>query len=198
MKKFIFILSVAFLATVLFNACKPKDPSGNTSTTDEGVVINGVKWATRNIGATGTFVTNPQDNGGYYQWNRKDTANFLLPGAYFDSDYPTATSWLATNNPCPSGWRLPTDMELEGLGEGTWTTKGREFGTAPNTIFLPAAGWRYAGGGLSGAGEYGGYWSSTENSSINVNAYNLHFGSGWANMNNVNKVYGHSVRCVAE
>jgi len=63
MQKLISFLSVAFCTTILFTACEPKEPSGNTPTTDEGVVINGVKWATRNVGSTGTFVTNPQDYG---------------------------------------------------------------------------------------------------------------------------------------
>ena len=40
-------------------------------TTDEGVVINGIRWATRNVDAPGTFTENPEDFGMLYQWNRK-------------------------------------------------------------------------------------------------------------------------------
>ena len=38
---------------------------------DAGVVINGVKWATRNVGEPGKFVANIEDAGMLYQWNRK-------------------------------------------------------------------------------------------------------------------------------
>jgi len=39
--------------------------------TDEGVVINGVKWATCNVDNPGTFVNRPETTGKIYQWNRK-------------------------------------------------------------------------------------------------------------------------------
>jgi len=38
---------------------------------ETGVVINGVKWATRNVDKPGTFVANPEDFGMLYQWNRR-------------------------------------------------------------------------------------------------------------------------------
>ena len=39
-------------------------------TTDEGITINGVKWATRNVGTPGRFVERPQDLGTLFQWGR--------------------------------------------------------------------------------------------------------------------------------
>ena len=51
-----------------------------------------------------------------------------------------------------------------------------------NSIFLPAAVWRY-GTSLNNAGEYGNYWSSTPYGSDTQNAYRL---------------YGLSVRPVSE
>jgi len=45
---------------------------------EESVVINGVRWATRNVGARGTFVQNPEDYGDYYQWNRGTTDYTIL------------------------------------------------------------------------------------------------------------------------
>ena len=169
MKKFISILSVAFLATVLFNAC-----GGNGPTTDDGVLINGVKWATRNVGSAGTFVKSPQDFGNYYTWEEAKTA-------------------------CPSGWRLPTYTELQGLDTGIWKTNGREFGTAPNTIFLPAAGIRDSYDGLLHLeGEYGSYWSSTQNEDDELYAYRLYFDSSYAGWDTHEKGNGYSVRCVKE
>ena len=38
---------------------------------DEGVVINGVKWATRNVDKPGTFAANPENAGMLFQWNRR-------------------------------------------------------------------------------------------------------------------------------
>jgi len=112
MKKIFYLFSVAIFATILFNACGQKKSSGNTPTTDEGVVINGVKWATRNVGSTGTFVTTTEDYGNYYTWEQAKTA-------------------------CPKGWRLPTDTELELLINygNTCKTNGMEFGSAPKQFF---------------------------------------------------------------
>ena len=38
---------------------------------DPGVLINGVRWATRNVDAPGTFTTAPENAGMLYQWNRR-------------------------------------------------------------------------------------------------------------------------------
>jgi len=38
---------------------------------DDWVLINGVKWANRNVGTHRTFVEKPEDYGGLYQWGRK-------------------------------------------------------------------------------------------------------------------------------
>jgi uncharacterized protein (TIGR02145 family) len=66
-----------------------------------------------------------------------------------------------------------------------------------NSIFFPAAGCRYYNDGtLGSAGEYGGYWSSTEYDSSD--AYYLGFDSSDAGVNGDYCTYGQSVRCVAE
>ena len=38
---------------------------------EQGIVINGIKWATRNLAAHGKFVENPEDYGALFQWGRK-------------------------------------------------------------------------------------------------------------------------------
>ena len=172
MKKNITIsnLGIVFLFTaILFNACK-KEP--NISTKDEGVVINGVKWATRNVGSAGTFVTNPEDFGELYQWNKKDSENFLLDDVYTASPFLFAAYWLPANDPSPNGWRVPTADEFESLLDtkkvtNEWTTENGIYGmrfTDKNTnksIFLPAAGIRNY---WDGKVEYGNghYWSSSK------------------------------------
>jgi hypothetical protein len=40
------------------------------STTDEGVIVYGRKWATRNLAAHGKFVEKPEDPGALFQWGR--------------------------------------------------------------------------------------------------------------------------------
>ena len=49
------------------------EPATNipTATSDPGVLVDGIRWATRNVGAHGNFAATPQDAGGFYQWGRK-------------------------------------------------------------------------------------------------------------------------------
>ena len=168
-----------------------------------GVVINEVKWATRNVAAPGAFVDKPEDAGMFYQWNRKK--NWIATGsvAGWDKTTPTGNTWTTTNKVCPSGYRLPTDTELKGLiAVGSkWTTvngvKGRVFGSGNNTIFLPAAGYRYySNGTLSRVGSYGNYWGSTQDDTSY--AYNLYFIDSYADWYYYYRTNGFSVRPVAE
>jgi uncharacterized protein (TIGR02145 family) len=57
---------------------------------EEWVEVNGVKWATRNVGGPGMFVNSPQDYGGYYLWSE-------------------------AQNICPAGWRLPSHSDVVAL-----------------------------------------------------------------------------------
>ena len=174
---------------------------------ETGVVINGVTWATRNVGAPKTFVTNIEDYGGYYQWNRKDTANFLLNDDYYASEFASVTTWLPANDPSPAGWRVPTSAELDSLLDAVkvtseWTTENGINGyrftdkATSKSIFLPAAGFRDREDGTlyDVDNTYGYYWSSTEYSS---DAYYLElYGSGGAILDYFYKANGYSVRPV--
>ena len=213
MRKSKIFLGVALLATSVFTACKPNEPSGNDNTPEKiGVKINGVVWSPYNVGTTGTFVAKAEDYGGLYQWNRKDTANFLIEDGYYASDYPITTSWLSANDPSPAGWRVPTCDELRSLFETEkveyeWTTKnginGGHFtdkATGKN-IFLPAAGGLSGKGLLFYVGEYGNYWSSTSYKSTEVpSAYILVLTSDYASAGSFYNgcVTGFSVRPVAK
>jgi len=145
----------------------------------EGVVINGTRWSTCNVGEKGTFVSQPYHLGNYYTWYEAKRA-------------------------CPAGWRLPTKDEIEDLlrTPHRWTTingvNGREFGIPPNTIFLPAAGYCYADGELDHVGEMGDYWSSTVDGAGVEGASYLGITSGGASWNLGWCLYHRSVRSVAE
>ena len=179
----------------------PNNP--NTATYDTGVIINGKKWATRNVDAPGTFAAKPEDPGMFYQWNRKigwsaaDPAVNSDGGTTWDNTTPTGTTWEATNNVCPTGWRVPTHDEFNSLlhaGSGVWTTtpvEGKIYGSGNNTLFLPGAGQRDGGNGsLYDYGE-GHYWTST--------ATCIGFASGGANtLSWPSKLSGLLVRCIAE
>ena len=152
-----------------------KSASFDTKISDDinGVVINGVRWATRNVGEKGTFVSSPEQYGKYYTWEEAQRA-------------------------CPQGWRLPTVAELKKLRDGsTWTTlngmNGRKFGN----MFLPAAGYRYGSGGvLFNFGSDGCYYSSTQDNANNV--FFLIFSSGLFYTDARWHDFGGNVRCVAE
>jgi uncharacterized protein (TIGR02145 family) len=174
-----------------------------------GVVINNVRWATRNVDRVGTFAQRPEDTGMIYQWNRRtawSAASSTVTG--WNSTPATGTVWTRLNDPCPTGWRVPTQSELFSLRDAgsNWTThngvSGRFFGTFPNQIFLPAVGKRDWGGGglLLSAGGEGNYWSSTQDLDrwANCLRFNSNSGDGSAWLYRDNRANGHSVRCVAE
>ena len=154
----------------------------------------------------GKFITNSSNP---YDWRtpqKDDLWNALGAGTP-----PEKTD----NDPCPCGWRVPTKTELDALG--TWADQSKVTkepicdGTcngynlkgmlltdkATNaSLFLPAAGHRYANDGtLNNAGTNGLYWSSTP---IGSSAYNLGFNSGYFSVSYNGRAAGFSVRCVAE
>ncbi|MDR0872290.1 MAG: Ig-like domain-containing protein [Prevotellaceae bacterium] len=184
-----------------------KDPA----TTDAGVIINGVKWATRNIDEPGKFAATAESAGKFYQWNSQVGWSSTAPivstdGSTWDSSWNgnNAAVWETANNVCPAGWRVPTLAEHESLAAvgSEWNTvngqNGRTFGTVPNTLFLPAAGTRYGpSSALFNAGAGGYYWSSTVGGS--TSSYSLFFASGSVTPRyNGSRGHGLSVRCVAE
>jgi hypothetical protein len=168
-KKLLSVFAACMMAATAF---------AQTPTTDPGVVINGVKWATRNVDAPGLFADTPQDAGMFYQWNRNIGWSATDPivssdGSTWDSTDPDGTTWDAANDPSPEGWRVPTLDELATLRDDSkvssvWTTQegvnGRLFtdNTTNATLFLPAAaGFRYSDGSVIDAGN--GYYRQSTN-----------------------------------
>jgi len=203
MKKTVIILSLfAFIAS----SCKVLK---NTATNDKGVVINGVRWATRNVDKPGTFVKKPEDAGMFYQWNRKKAWSATEKASDWDGKIISENyaCWEKANDPSPAGWRIPTFKEIKTLLDdkkvsSEWTTingvDGKKFTdkATGNSIFLPAAGHlSYVDGSFHSAGWYGCYWSSTPHD--NRWAYSFYFDYIMTWDHNF-RTFGRSVRVVAE
>jgi len=175
-----------------------------------GVVINGVRWSTRNVAAPGTFAANPEDAGMFYQWNRNVGWSSTDPmvnsngGTTWDSSIPTSNSWEKANDPCPTGWRMPTLEEQQSLSAAgsEWTTEngvnGRIFGSGETAVFLPAAGGRDGSGALYGVGSKGRYWSGTPHPDTREHPFGMDFNEGHAGTFNYPRSLGISVRCISE
>ena len=207
-KKTILTLSVFAL---LFTSCSGRSveriTTSDISTSLDGVLIDGVRWATRNVDALGTFAENPEDFGMLFQWNRKKAWNTIdrrVEG--WNSTNATGTAWYTEAYPCPKGWRLPTNDELLSLrNAGVHATlngvNGRLFGTYPYQIFLPAAGWRDTNGTLKSQGTSSLFWRSTPYGALNLWGVWLFSHSGLRTLRALrgdNQAGAFSVRCVAK
>ena len=169
----------------------------------DGVLIDGVRWATRNVDMPGTFAEYPESFGMLYQWNRRTgwaTTGFVVDWNFIGA---IGTSWARINDPCPEGWRVPTEEELTNLGNtnNVLVTRngvnGTLFGTTPYQIFLPTAGFRRYNGVSAGANQVGYYWSSAPRGWY---ARGLRIQRDWStvSMGNYDRAVGMSIRCVAE
>lgn len=97
----------------------------------------------------------------------------------------------SVNNPCPQGFRLPTETEWE-IERASWDTNNAA-GAFGSPLKLVAAGYRTRyNGTVFYAGSTGFYWSGTADGS---DSRYLGFGSGIADMYSRDRADGFSVRC---
>jgi len=205
---FCLFLSVV-MAAMVFNSCgdESEEPDGFLSD-GPSVTINGVTWATRNVDAPGTFAENIESYGMLYQWNRKVT-NWV-------NTLPKGTVWEKSNDPSPAGWRVPTKAEFEKLLDTNKVNKksttvngirGLQFTDKKNgnSIFLPAAGERtiLSGGEIESRGSKIAYWTSERGSLVDIDdmvgfAYGFDGNLGYNYLRESGRIFGYSIRCVAE
>ena len=178
-----------------------------------------VKWATCNIGAT-----KPEEYGNYYAWGETTTKSTYNEDSYkfFNSSkitkYCTDREYGTVDNKTTleksddvayqtlgGNWRMPTDAEWTELRTKctwTWTTvkgiKGYKVtGKNGNSIFLPAAGYRF-GSELYFAGSRGYYWSSSLFESYLDYAWEVYFDSSGVYRDYGYRSCGRSVRPVQD
>ena len=175
-----------------------------------------VKWANMNVGAK-----SPVDYGNYFAWGEvkpKDSytsANSLTHRkAEFNFDIAGNVKYDAATANWGGKWKMPTTTQMRELRHCTWVwISSSKLDAAGNTIsgyivsncavgntnsiFLPAAGFRY-GSDLEIAGSFGYYWSSTPSEGSSYDAYFLDFYSDYQCVINDGRYYGLSVRPVLE
>ena len=179
-------------------------------------------WMDRNLGASqaATSSTDAAAYGDLYQWGRAadghqcrnsattttlsstDTpanGNFILaPNPPYDWRSPQNTNlWQGVNgvnNPCPSGYRLPTETELN--AERLSWSSSNSAGAFASPLKLPMAGYRNSSNGsLLYVGAGGDYWSGSVSSTY---SRYLGFDSGSAGVGPFGRAVGFSVRCLKD
>ena len=182
----------------------------------------GKTWMDRNLGANraATSSTDAQAYGHLYQWGRpadghqvrtsgttstlssSDTpghGNFILaPDSPWDWRSPQNDNlWQGvngTNNPCPSGYRLPTEAEWQAERQ-SWSSNNAA-GAFTSPLKLPVAGGRISSNGsLYDVGSVGYYWSSAVSGSY---SRTLHFDTSDAYLFSNDRADGNSVRCLKD
>lgn len=147
---------------------------------------------------------------GAYCYYNNDSATYA-------ADYGKLYNWYAVNDPrglAPEGWHVPTHFEWTTLTDclGGLSVAGglmKETGTthwlSPNTDATNFSGFTgLPGGSRNGVGTfgsfgyYGGWWSSTEYSSVNAWGRFLDYSSGFVYVSYDYKQNGFSVRCLRD
>jgi uncharacterized protein (TIGR02145 family) len=188
--------------------------------------VTGRVWMDRNLGASqvATSTTDAASYGDLYQWGRAadghqirtsgttttlsttDTpghGGFILSSGSRNFDWRSPQNdnlWQGVNginNPCPSGYRLPT--EAEWVAEIVTWSSNNSAGAFASALKLPVAGGRsLSNGSIGGVGSGGYYWSSSLDGAGSQYVYSqyVYFNSSNTYKYSYYRSYGFSVRCI--
>lgn len=183
--------------------------------------ITGKTWMDRNLGAgrVAQSSTDAEAYGDLYQWGRlkdgHEKRNSFTTNTLSNSNNPGHGNFIivntgnydwrspqnndlwqgvnGANNPCPLGFRLPTEAEWEAERQ-SWSSIDN-IGAFNSFLKLPLAGRRYGSGSLGSVGLVGNYWSSTVSGK---DARNLYFDNTGSLMYSFYRAFGYSVRCIKD
>ena len=222
MRKSIFLAAALVCGMAAANA---QDLTNGHEYVDLGLP-SGLKWATMNVGATAPeaygdyYAWGETETKETYSWATykhgsaaKQLTKYCTDASYGLDGFKDGKTSLDPEDDAASvnwggSWRMPTDDEWQELIDNCdWTWTGDYNGTGVagrtvkgkngNSIFLPAAGYRY-GGTLSYAGDGGRYWSGSLYADNPSGAWSAYFGSGSVNRDSFDRYFGRSVRPVCE
>jgi uncharacterized protein (TIGR02145 family) len=136
----------------------------------------------------------------------KATSNYATYGVLYN--------WTAAVNSCPAGWHLSSDAEWRELtdylgGISVAGGKLKEAGTthwlSPNTEATKETGFtalpcgiRYYDGAFYDIGDYGYWWSATEDYASRARFHYIYSSHSFVYKGDLYKVVGFSVRCVRD
>jgi hypothetical protein len=192
--------------------------SGPSLVVDVTNPTTGKTWMDRNLGATqvATSSTDAAAYGDLYQWGRgsdghqcrtsattttlsatdqSGNALFII-SPLVPNDWRVTqnnTLWLGVNginNPCPAGYRLPTDIEMENE-RLTWTAN-TSVGAFNSPLKISMTGYRQESI-VFNAGTVGNYWTLGING---TSIRNLNFSPSGAGLSLAFRSYGMTVRCI--
>ena len=186
------------------------------------VGANDKVWMDRNLGAAqvATSSTDAASYGDLYQWGRGADGHQIRTSATTSTssgiDQPSTNAFITAanapfdwrspqnpilwqgltgvNNPCPTGFRLPTEEEWK-IERASWISNNSD-GAFASILKLPLAGYRTSSNAaLTNVGIYGLYWSS---SISNTGSRDMLFYVDNANMGPSFRADGASVRCIKD